>query len=99
MQSHPGAFRKFRTIYEKLPMHYVMKTNLRELNHVLEFQIEEDESWWENVDLTKLILASNQLTRISGDIKNLPCLTVLDVHDNRIEELPDEIGLLEQLSK
>ena len=62
-------------------------------------QIEDDESWWENVDLTKLILASNQLTRISGEIKNLQSLTVLDLHDNSLEELPEEIGLLENLSK
>ncbi len=38
-----------------------------------------EERWWEQVDLTKLILASNQLTHLSEDIKNLPALTVLDV--------------------
>ncbi len=37
------------------------------------------ERWWEQTDLRKLILASNQLKSISSDIKNLPALTVLDV--------------------
>ena len=35
--------------------------------------------WWEQVDLRKLILASNQLKQLSSDIQNLPALTVLDV--------------------
>lgn len=38
-----------------------------------------DERWWEQVDLEKLILASNCLTDISADIRQLPALTVLDV--------------------
>lgn len=41
-----------------------------------------DDRWWEQVDLTKLILASNQLVSLSEDIKLLPALTVIDVsHD------------------
>ena len=62
-------------------------------------QIEEDESWWENVDLTKLILTSNQITRIPSEIQNLQFLSVLDLHDNCLEGLPDEIGQLENLLK
>ena len=38
-----------------------------------------EDRWWEQVDLTKLILASNLLTQVSDDIKQLPALTVLDV--------------------
>jgi hypothetical protein len=38
-----------------------------------------DDRWWEQTDLTKLILASNWLTELSEDIVNLPALTVLDV--------------------
>ena len=38
-----------------------------------------EDRWWEQVDLTKLILASNTLTQLSEDISNLPALTVLDV--------------------
>lgn len=35
--------------------------------------------WWEQTDLTKLNLSSNKLTCLSGDIRLLPALTVLDV--------------------
>lgn len=35
--------------------------------------------WWEQTDLTKLILASNKLQCLSEDVKLLPALTVLDV--------------------
>ena len=38
-----------------------------------------DDRWWEQADLTKLILASNAISDISADIKQLSCLTVLDV--------------------
>lgn len=39
----------------------------------------EEERWWEYVDLTKLVLASNTLRHISPEISNYPALTVLDV--------------------
>lgn len=35
--------------------------------------------WWEQTDLTKLLLSSNQLTQLSDDIRLLPALTTLDV--------------------
>lgn len=35
--------------------------------------------WWEQTDLTKLLLSSNQLTQLSEDIKLLPALNTLDV--------------------
>lgn len=35
--------------------------------------------WWEQTDLTKILLASNKLQNISEDIKLLPALLVLDV--------------------
>lgn len=35
--------------------------------------------WWEQTDLTKLILASNKLQCLSEDVRLLPALTVLDV--------------------
>jgi len=38
-----------------------------------------DEKWWDQLDLSKLILASNQLVQLSPDIRMLPALTVLDV--------------------
>ena len=39
----------------------------------------EDDKWWEQIDLNKLILASNKLTEISPEIVQLPALAVLDV--------------------
>ena len=42
-----------------------------------------EDRWWEQVDLTKLILASNILTELSEDIRLLPTLTVLDVSDSK----------------
>ena len=38
-----------------------------------------DERWWEQADLTKLILAGNLLRELSEDIKLLSALAVLDV--------------------
>lgn len=38
-----------------------------------------DDRWWEQVELTKLILASNALTSLGEGLAQLPALTVLDV--------------------
>ena len=59
----------------------------------------EEDNWWERVDLTKLILASNQISKVSSKIKNLDTLQILDLHDNNISLLPEEMGALEQLTK
>lgn len=42
-----------------------------------------EDRWWEQVDLTKLLLVSNLLTELSEDIVNFPALTVLDVRSHR----------------
>ncbi|XP_048055787.1 leucine-rich repeat-containing protein 40 [Megalobrama amblycephala] len=55
--------------------------------------------WWEQADLTKLLLSSNKLQSLSEDVKLLPALLVLDIHDNQLSSLPDSIGDLEQLQK
>lgn len=39
----------------------------------------DDDKWWEQVDLTKLNLSSNNLKIIGEGISNLKALTVLDV--------------------
>ena len=39
----------------------------------------DGDKWWEIVDLTKLIVASNKLTEISPEIFQFPALAVLDV--------------------
>ena len=59
----------------------------------------EEDNWWERVDLTKLILASNQISKVSSKIKKLDSLQILDLHDNNISVLPDDIGALENLTK
>nr|XP_034977915.1 leucine-rich repeat-containing protein 40 isoform X3 [Zootoca vivipara] len=58
-----------------------------------------DERWWEQTDLAKLILSSNKLQCLSDDLRLLPALTVLDVHDNQLTSLPSAIGTLENLQK
>ncbi|TRY68578.1 hypothetical protein TCAL_03065 [Tigriopus californicus] len=63
------------------------------------FSLDQVEPWWEQVSLTKLILASNQLTLLPANLGDLSTLTVLDLHDNMLKELPNEIGLLTCLSK
>ncbi|NXB11275.1 LRC40 protein, partial [Cnemophilus loriae] len=55
--------------------------------------------WWEQTDLTKLILASNKLQSLSEDVQLLPALTMLDVHDNQLTSLPSALGQLENLQK
>uniref|UniRef100_A0A667WWS0 Leucine-rich repeat protein SHOC-2 n=1 Tax=Myripristis murdjan TaxID=586833 RepID=A0A667WWS0_9TELE len=55
--------------------------------------------WWEQTDLTKLLLSSNQLTVLSDDIRLLPGLTTLDLHDNQLSSLPSTLGELEQLQQ
>ncbi|NXK90877.1 LRC40 protein, partial [Formicarius rufipectus] len=55
--------------------------------------------WWEQTDLTKLILASNKLQSLSEDVQLLPALTLLDVHDNQLTSLPSALGQLENLQK
>lgn len=58
-----------------------------------------DEQWWDQVDLTKLILAGNVLQELSEEIQHLPALVVLDVHDNKLSSLPAAMGALADLSK
>ena len=43
-----------------------------------------EDKWWDQTDLIKLILASNELSELSEDIALLPALTVLDVSNNII---------------
>ncbi|XP_061834441.1 leucine-rich repeat-containing protein 40 [Nerophis lumbriciformis] len=57
------------------------------------------ERWWEQTDLTKLLLSSNQLTSLSEDIGLLPALTTLDLHDNRLQTLPSALGQLQELQQ
>ncbi|XP_068809615.1 leucine-rich repeat-containing protein 40 isoform X3 [Struthio camelus] len=87
------------SILRKVPQH-VWRINLdtpEEAHQNLSFGAAD--RWWEQVDLTKLILASNKLQCLSEDVKLLPALTVLDVHDNQLTSLPSALGHLENLQK
>ncbi|KAM3620236.1 uncharacterized protein V6R79_020102 [Siganus canaliculatus] len=59
----------------------------------------ESDRWWEQADLTKLLLSSNQLTELSEDIRLLPALTTLDLHDNQLSRLPSALGELQELQQ
>jgi len=62
-------------------------------------EVDTDDKWWDQVDMTKLILACNKISGISDKIEYLGALTVLDVHDNQLETLPESIGTLQRLTK
>uniref|UniRef100_A0A668TFU1 Leucine rich repeat containing 40 n=1 Tax=Oreochromis aureus TaxID=47969 RepID=A0A668TFU1_OREAU len=55
--------------------------------------------WWEQTDLTKLLLSSNQITLLSDDIRLLSGLTTLDLHDNQLSSLPSALGELQNLQQ
>ncbi|XP_075413405.1 leucine-rich repeat-containing protein 40 [Tenrec ecaudatus] len=57
------------------------------------------ERWWEQTDLTKLIISNNKLQSLPDDLRLLPALTVLDIHDNQLTSLPSAIRELENLQK
>ncbi|XP_020502577.1 leucine-rich repeat-containing protein 40 [Labrus bergylta] len=59
----------------------------------------ESDRWWEQSELTKLLLSSNQLTQLSDDITLLPGLTTLDLHDNQLSSLPGALGELQELQQ
>lgn len=77
----------------------VWKINLDVPEESKNVAFDTEDRWWEQVDLTKLILASNALQTLSEDIRLLPALTVLDIHDNHLTSLPDMIGELTNLQK
>jgi len=58
-----------------------------------------ESNWWEQVDMTKIILACNKISEISPKISNLLSLQVLDLHDNQLQALPDSFGELVHLTK
>ncbi|XP_054338969.1 leucine-rich repeat-containing protein 40 isoform X2 [Pongo pygmaeus] len=57
------------------------------------------ERWWEQTDLTKLIISNNKLQSLTDDLRLLPALTVLDIHDNQLTSLPSAIRELQNLQK
>ncbi|KAF3442133.1 hypothetical protein FNV43_RR16049 [Rhamnella rubrinervis] len=57
----------------------------------------DGEKWWESVELTKLILAHNNIQSLKEELKNLAQLTVLNISHNKLSELPAAIGELSML--
>ncbi|XP_029004149.1 leucine-rich repeat-containing protein 40 isoform X2 [Betta splendens] len=55
--------------------------------------------WWDQTDLVKLLLSSNQLTSLSDDIRLLAGLHILDLHDNQLSSLPSSLGELKELQQ
>ncbi|XP_055470257.1 leucine-rich repeat-containing protein 40 isoform X4 [Psammomys obesus] len=67
-----------------------------EANQNLSFS--STERWWEQTDLTKLIISSNKLQSLSDDLRLLPALTVLDdLSNNRLATVPADVALLSSL--
>lgn len=62
-------------------------------------QFDAADRWWEQTDLAKLFLSSNKLQSLPDDLRLLPALVVLDVHDNLLSKLPGAIGELLNLQK
>lgn len=62
-------------------------------------QFDAADRWWEQTDLLKLFLSSNKLQSLPDDLRLLPALVVLDVHDNLLSKLPGAIGELLNLQK
>lgn len=66
-----------------------------ESRHDISFNASE--RWWEHNELTKLLLSSNQITKLDDDISLLPALLTLDLHDNQLSSVPATLGELQQL--
>ncbi|XP_019859354.1 PREDICTED: leucine-rich repeat-containing protein 40-like [Amphimedon queenslandica] len=58
-----------------------------------------DERWWDQVELTRLDLSSNEIKEISEDIENFNSLSALEVQYNELTCLPNNVIKLDKLSK
>ncbi|KAL2918644.1 hypothetical protein HK105_202045 [Polyrhizophydium stewartii] len=58
----------------------------------------DEGSWWEVVDLARLVAADNQLSEIDPRIADFGALVLLDLHNNQIAAIPDCIARLSNLA-
>ena len=56
-----------------------MDKSKKDMNISMDNNDNEDSKWWNQVELTKLILASNKIKQIPTDIQQLDTLCTLDV--------------------
>ena len=69
------------------------ETGVRDIS----FDNSSNSSWWERVDLVRLLAADNQLLLINPRIGELGALTVLDLHGNNISDIPSSLQNLANL--
>ncbi|XP_052830852.1 leucine-rich repeat-containing protein 40, partial [Octopus bimaculoides] len=78
----------------------VLNINIEEVESARNFTLDSSaERWWDQTDLTRLIIANNCLNSLPEDIRLIHALNLLDVHDNNLESLPDTLGDLIELQK
>eukprot|EP00106_Octopus_bimaculoides_P017541 XP_014784983.1 PREDICTED: leucine-rich repeat-containing protein 40-like [Octopus bimaculoides] len=89
----------YYSLLENVPK-CVLNINIEEVESARNFTLDSSaERWWDQTDLTRLIIANNCLNSLPEDIRLIHALNLLDVHDNNLESLPDTLGDLIELQK
>ncbi|VDN17318.1 unnamed protein product [Dibothriocephalus latus] len=83
------------------PIIWTLNTPLPPAEQVVSFESAGDDTrWWETQPIERLSLASNKLSKLDGQgLAQLDTLTILDLRDNLLTELPDEIEALLSLKQ
>ncbi|KAK4296726.1 hypothetical protein Pmani_030804 [Petrolisthes manimaculis] len=80
-------------------IHEIDSDEAKKMTMTMSMDGSDDDRWWEQTDLTRLYLSSNQLITISPKINNLLSLQVLDLSDNCLTTLPSTLGELTSLQR
>nr|VZI48001.1 unnamed protein product [Spirometra erinaceieuropaei] len=83
------------------PVIWTLNTPLPPADKVVSFDASGDDArWWETQPIERLSLASNKLSKLDGQgLAQLDTLTILDLRDNLLTELPEEIKALSSLKQ
>ncbi|KAL7055605.1 hypothetical protein AAHC03_023022 [Spirometra sp. Aus1] len=83
------------------PVIWTLNTPLPPADKVVSFDASGDDArWWETQPIERLSLASNKLSKLDGQgLAQLDTLTILDLRDNLLTELPEEIEALSSLKQ